>query len=182
MNEKIDFVVTWVDGSDPNWIAEKNKYFIGNDEDASTNRYKDWGLLKYWFRSVEKNAPWVNRVYFVTNGQKPDWLNIDCEKLVHVKHEDFMPQRYLPTFNANPIELNLHRIKGLSNRFIFFNDDMFILKRLKPSFFFNGALPRDEAVINPMIVMENSVSTHMLVNDIEYILLHLCLFVFSGKV
>ena len=169
--DKIDFVILWVDGGDKEWQKEKEKYAPASDgkTDASNIRYRDWGLLKYWFRSVEQNAPWVNKIYFVTNGQKPSWLNTDYEKLVHVKHSDFMPKRYLPTFNANPIELNIHRIKDLSEQFVYFNDDMFITDYVNPTFFFKDSLPMDVAILNPIIVDNSSVSTHMVVNDIEYI-------------
>jgi len=129
--DKIDFVVTWVDDSDLGWRRKKNEYLTkesGTPSEwaSSTIRYRDWGTLKYWFRSIEKNAPWVNKVFFVTCGQKPEWLNEKCEKLVLVNHEDFMPKSYLPTFNSNAIELNLFRIKGLSENYVYFNDDMFI--------------------------------------------------------
>lgn len=69
------------------------------------------GYLKYWFRGVEKYAPWVHKIYFVTCGQKPDWLNENHDKLVLVNHEDYIPHEYLPTFSSHTIELNFHRIK-----------------------------------------------------------------------
>lgn len=72
----IDFVVTWVDDSDQEWIAQKNKY---NPVRASTNteiRYRDYGTFKYFFRSIEKYAPWVHKIYVVTYGHYPDWLNV----------------------------------------------------------------------------------------------------------
>mgnify|MGYP000949357810 FL=1 len=125
---KIDFVVSWVDGNDPEWIAEKNKFSPGINKTFNTNiRYRDYGLFKYWFRSIEKYAPWVNKIYVVTSGQKPEWLNIHADKIVFVKHSDFIPEEYLPTFNSNAIELNLHRIKGLSENFVLFYDDMYLI-------------------------------------------------------
>ena len=146
--DKIDFVITWVDGSDPAWLAEKRKY---EADDVSTPRaggesnadcrYRDYGILRYWFRCVERFAPWVNRVFFVTCGQKPDWLDESNPKLRLVNHADFIPAEYLPTFHSDTIELNLFRIPDLSERFVLFNDDMFILRPLEPTHFFRKGLP-----------------------------------------
>ena len=144
MNEKIDFVIMWVDGSDPTWLEEKNKYLEKKiDTSNAINRYRDMGLLKYWFRGVEKFAPWVNKVHFVTWGHIPSWLNTNNSKLNVVKHEDFIPKKYLPVFNASAIEIHLHRINGLSEKFVFFNDDMFLLKPTDSSYFFKNDLPCD---------------------------------------
>ena len=97
----IDFVVLWVDGSDPAWLAEKEKYEPESVlPDGGKNRWRDWGLMPYWFRSVEQYAPWVNKVYFVTWGHLPAFLNPEAPKLKIVKHADFMPEEYLPSFNS----------------------------------------------------------------------------------
>ncbi|MBR6166794.1 Stealth CR1 domain-containing protein [Candidatus Saccharibacteria bacterium] len=150
----IDIVVTWVDGSDPEWIKDKER-FKNDGQDSllrswndSSARYRDWGLFKYWFRGIEKNCKWVRKVFFVTYGHLPEWLNVDNPKLVVVKHKDFIPEKYLPTFNSNAIELNLHRINGLSENFVYFNDDMFVLKKLKKEDFFKNGMPRGSAILN----------------------------------
>lgn len=153
MDEKIDFVVTWVDGNDKKWQEEKRKYEkLEKDEDYKFEiwnnneiRYRDWDLLKYWFRGVEKNTPWVNKVYFVTYGHIPKWLNTKNEKLVIVNHKDFIPEKYLPTFNSNAIELNLHRIKDLSDKFVYFNDDFYLIKKVNKKEFFKKGLPCETA-------------------------------------
>lgn len=146
MNEKIDFVITWVDGNDPVWQAEKKKYDT-KAGDSRITRYRDWGTLRYWFRGVERYAPWVGNIYFVTYGHKPDWLNVNHPKLIMVNHKDFIPEKYLPTFSCRPIELNLHRINGLSDRFVYFNDDMFLLQPVTESDFFINGLPCETAVL-----------------------------------
>ena len=119
----------------------------GNEE----ARYRDWETLRYWFRGVEKFAPWVRNIYFVTDGQKPQWLNMEHPKLKWVKHEDFIPKEYLPTFSANPIEWNLHRIEGLSENFVYFNDDVFLINNVKEEDFFKEDLPCDCATLYPMV-------------------------------
>lgn len=144
MLEKIDFVIMWVDGSDPAWLEEKNKYLEKKiDTSNAINRYRDMGLLKYWFRGVEKFTPWVNKVHFVTWGHIPSWLNTNNPKLNIVKHEDFIPKKYLPVFNSDAIEIHLHRINGLADKFVYFNDDMFLLKPTDYSYFFENDLPCD---------------------------------------
>lgn len=151
MKEKIDFVLTWVDGSDPNWNSQKEEYkkkegqmFI---KDASTARYRDWDNLRYWFRGIENFAPWVNNIYFVTWGHVPEWLDTSNPKLKIINHKDFIPHEYLPTFSVNTIENNFHRISGLSEQFVYFNDDMFLIKPTKPTDFFKNGKPVDSAIL-----------------------------------
>ncbi len=143
----IDFVITWVDGNDPKWKEEYDKYKNVNG-DRRSHRFRDMRVLRYWFRGVEKYAPWVNKVYFVTCGQKPEWLNTEHPKLVCVNHMDFIPKKYLPTFSSQAIEVNLHRIDGLSEHFVYFNDDMFLTAPTTEKDFFVNGLPCDSAVIN----------------------------------
>lgn len=142
VNEPVDFVVTWVDDTDEKWLKEKEKYDSNYSEGNGDERYRDWNQLKYWFRSVEKYAPWVRKIHFVTYGHYPEWLNVDHKKINLVKHEDFIPKKYLPTFSINPIELNFHRIKDLSECFIYFNDDMYLNRNTKKEDFFSGNSPK----------------------------------------
>ena len=150
MSDKIDFIVEWVDGNDPEWQKTRNEYLgIKTSEDnAGAQRYRDWDLMRYWFRGVEKFAPWVNKVYFVTCGQKPEWLNTKCGKLVLVDHKDYMPKEALPTFNSSAIEMSLHKIPGLSDHFVVFNDDFFPTAPMKPEDFFVNGIPCDYAALD----------------------------------
>lgn len=143
----IDIVLAWVNGNDPAWIAEKRKY-ENKDDDDSEARYRDWIDLRYWFRCIETNAPWVRKIHFVTWGHIPEWLDTDNGKLNIVKHSDFIPEKYLPTFSSHAIELNFHRIKGLAEHFVYFNDDMYLCKKSKPTDFFRNGMPRDVAALN----------------------------------
>lgn len=170
--EKIDFVIAWVDGSDEEWIKEKNKYKKAGKEDATNGkiRYRDWNQLKYWFRGVEKYAPWVNNIYFVTCGQKPEWLNENHPKLKLVNHTDYLNEKYLPTFSANPIELNFHKINGLSEKFVYFNDDMFLINPTKEEDFFKCGLPCDYYAETPLRMFGNSDAfSYMIANDLGVI-------------
>ena len=177
---EIDIVIPWVDGSDPEWIKERALY--SGETPQRQAWFRDWGLLPYVFRGIETFAPWVRKVHFVTWGHLPDWLNTECEKLNVVKHKDFIPEEYLPTFNSNTIELNFHRIPDLAENFLLFNDDTFIISPVKPSDFYKNGLPRrygihvpdrihrgdffyqslnDIAVINDHFSMKRSVLTHL---------------------
>lgn len=143
--KKIDFVITWVDNLDLEWKKQKSVYsnVVTNDDINAEYRYRDMELLKYWFRGIEKFAPWVNKVHFITCGHVPEWLNLECEKLNHVKHADYMSKEWLPTFCSNSIELNMHQITGLQEKFVYFNDDMFLTADVEEDTFFKKDLPCD---------------------------------------
>ena len=170
----IDIVMPWVNGTDREWQDLKAKYsdsVAPNNKGNSVNRYRDWDNLQYVFHSIETFMPWVRKVHFVTNGQRPGWLNEEYTKLNWVKHEDFVPSQYRPTFSANPIELNLHRISGLSERFIFFNDDFFITQPTKKTDFFDlNGLPKDQSVLLRVPgATYDDIFGHILLNDIGLI-------------
>ena len=145
----VDFVVSWVDMKDPGWqatFAEWSRKGGGSRNGLSKARFRDTGLLKYWFRGVEKMCPWMRRIHFVTCGQKPEWLDTSNSRLHLVNHSDYIPAEYLPTFNSSVIELHLHRIPGLAEHFVYFNDDVFaIAPVLQERFFSADGLPRDIA-------------------------------------
>ena len=129
----MDVVITYVDGNDPEW---KEAYERSTNIPIMHKRFRDWGTLKYVLRGIEKNMPFVRNVYLVvaSPSQVPSW--VDSENLRIVLHKDIIPEKYLPTFNANPIEMHLHRIPGLADRFIYFNDDMFPVSPCLPEDFF----------------------------------------------
>lgn len=166
----IDFIIPWVDGSDPVWDQSRRQW-EGTDNETGLrkwnigeSRYRDWELLRYWFRGVEKYAPWVNKVYFISDHQLPVWLNTGHPKLVCVNHDDYIPEKYLPTFSSHCIELNLHRISGLSDRFVYFNDDTFLLKGVQPEDYFKNGLPCDSAIMKPVRMEQNGIRAE--INDL----------------
>ena len=129
----MDIVITYVDGLDPVWQKSYEQY---TNTPILEKRFRDWGTLKYLFRGIEKNMPFIRKVHLVVSGetQVPAWVNRD--EVDVVLHSDIIPQEYLPTFNCNPIEMHLHRIKDLDEEFLYFNDDMFPMKECKPTDFF----------------------------------------------
>ena len=145
MSDKIDFVISWVDGNDPEWREKKNKALGITDErkvDARNRRFRDWDNLIYLFRGISKYTPWVNHIYLVTPGQCPKWLNTNNPKITVVNQDDlFEDKSVLPTFNNCAVELMLHKIPGLSEQFVYMNDDMFILAPTPETDFFRNGLP-----------------------------------------
>ncbi|GAA0343330.1 stealth family protein [Oceanobacillus oncorhynchi subsp. oncorhynchi] len=169
MSDKIDFILPWVDGNDPEWLKEKNKYDNKTSNDSREVRYRDWDNLQYWFRGVEQFAPWVNKIHFITWGHVPEWLNVNHPKLNIVKHTDYIPEKYLPTFSSHVIELNFHRIKELAEHFVYFNDDTFIIDNVNKEDFFKNNLPRDIAVIKPIINTFRESTGAIVSNNMEII-------------
>lgn len=131
----MDIVITYVNGNDPVWQSDYEKY---TSVPAMQKRFRDWGTLRYLLRGVEKNMPFIRNVYLVVShpSQVPDWA--DTEQLKIVLHKDIIPSEFLPTFNCNPIEMHLHRIEGLDEEFIYFNDDMFPVGKCAPTDFFRN--------------------------------------------
>lgn len=148
-NDGIDFVVTWVDGSDPLWRKEKAKYSPGGG-DVRAARFRDWDQLRYWFRAVEAYAPWVRRIHFLTFGHLPKWLNAGHPKLRLVHHGDFIPRECLPVFNSTAIEVHIGRIPGLAEQFVYFCDDMYLMRPCAPADFFRKGKPVDMMRLGPV--------------------------------
>ena len=110
------------------------------DADISASRFADNEELKYSLRSVEKHAPWVRNIFIVTNGQIPSWLNLDNPRLKIVTHEElFLNESHLPTFSSPAIESHIHRIPGLSQKFIYLNDDVMFADNVWPDDFYTHA-------------------------------------------
>ncbi len=162
----IDFVILWVDGNDPDWQRDFRRTKHDANQDSSPIRYRDWKNLQYWFRAVERYAPWVRKVHFITWGHLPEWLNSSHPKLNIINHSDYIPSAYLPTFNSNTIELNIGRIDSIAEQFVLFNDDMFLCRETKPEDFFRGGLPCDMARLS--IIQPSSVG-HLISNNMELI-------------
>lgn len=145
----IDIVVTWVDMNDPEWKKDFDKYSGRGEEEkngVSEARFRDYGFLKYWFRGIEKFAPWVRKIHFITSGQKPEWLDETNPKLNLVSHKDYIPHEFLPTYNSVVIERYIHLIPDLADHFVYFNDDFYIIRPVAPERFFQNGLPCDIAV------------------------------------
>ncbi|MDR1826382.1 MAG: Stealth CR1 domain-containing protein [Rickettsiales bacterium] len=139
---KIDLVYLWVDGNDPAWRAKKDAAIKKAGGKVSkiavaAERYEDNDELKYSLRGAEKFAPWINNIFIVTDGQVPKWLNLTHPKIHVIDHSDIMPPEFLPCFNSAFIEMFLHKIPGLSEHFIYANDDMLFGKSVSPGFFFD---------------------------------------------
>ena len=134
----MDVVITYVNGLDPVWREE---YSRALNIPALDKRFRDWGTLRYLLRGVETYMPFVRNVHLVVSGktQVPEWAS---DRLKVVTHRDIIPEEFLPTFNSTTIEMFLHRIPGLDERFIYFNDDMFPVSPCREEVFFRDRLAR----------------------------------------
>lgn len=170
---KTDIIITWVDGNDPLWRAEKNRYkeqLFGKEAvmEDDGKRFRDWDNIQYIFRGIERFMPWINKVHLITCGHLPKWIDPSCERLHIVKHSDYIPADMLPTFNSNCIELYANRIEGLADQFILFNDDMFVVKPTVEEDFFVDGLPCDVACLNPQPIVRSEI-VNIEVNNLKII-------------
>ncbi|MGK5520446.1 stealth family protein [Micromonospora sp. URMC 107] len=135
----VDVVYTWVDGTDPAWLRRRAEV-AGTPyhaEAASAARFLSRDELRYSLRSLHTYAPWVRNVYVVTDDQVPPWLDPARPGLRVVSHREiFRDPSALPTFNSHAIESQLHHIDGLSEHFLYFNDDVFLGRDVTPRDFF----------------------------------------------
>lgn len=139
MKHKIDIVISYVNPNDKVWVDKYNAYLGEGNETFKHRRFRDTSTLKYVLRSIDMYMKFVNKVFLVvqSDNQVPSWVNRNTVNIV--LHEEFIPNEFLPTFNCNTIELFMHKIPNLSDRFIYFNDDMIINRVCSiDDFFFNG--------------------------------------------
>ena len=108
--------------------------------DYSSNRFEDNEELRFSIRSVFKFAPWVRHIYIVTNGQIPYWLDLSHPRITIVPHDRiFQNLSHLPTFSSPAIESHIHRIPGLSKKFLYMNDDVMFGMPVWPEDFYSHA-------------------------------------------
>jgi len=145
VREPIDIVYTWVDGDDRAWQARKAPYegtagehALGRSA-AHVSRFASRDELRYSLRSVAAYAGWVRRIFIVTDGQVPGWLDTTHPAIEIVDHTRiFTDPGVLPVFNSHAIESQLHHIPGLAERYLYLNDDVFFGRPVRPELFFHG--------------------------------------------
>lgn len=142
---QIDAVYTWVNHGDPAWQAlygqaNKDEKIAEGEHDSARNsaRFYSRNELYYSIKSLKKYAPWIRTIYVVSNCERPAWLD-DFNDVKYVVHQAIFPDLAdLPTFNSKAIESVLHRIEGLSERFLYLNDDVFLCQAMRLDDFFWG--------------------------------------------
>lgn len=144
----MDFVLPYVNSADTQWQQDLLKHTKTAVSSNSSVRFRSWGTLRYLFRSVDKYLPFIDRIVLIVASptQVPIWVNTSNVRIVY--HKDFIPAKYLPTFNSCTIESFLFNIDGLSERFIYANDDMFAINFCEESDFFTGDRPNLKFVIH----------------------------------
>ena len=146
-NAQIDIVIPFYNDSDKEWSKVLYEYLEkeGSSDRQVTGeeRYRDWENFKYWFRAVEENCKWVNKVFLIvaSESQIPDWLDINNPKLRIVLHREYIPEELLPTFNVMTIEDFICNIKDLSDNYVYCNDDYFFLNPTYEDMFFRNNYP-----------------------------------------
>lgn len=154
--ETVDIVIPWVDGNDNNWIKKRADFLddwqLGQDSSDDSRFFYDYGTLKYVFRSIEKNAPWVHRIFLVTDEQRPSWLNID--RVTIVDHTEFIDGA-LPTFNASVITSSVYKIPNLSENFILMNDDLMFWTPNEITDYFKDGKPVDALIESSTVPFED---------------------------
>lgn len=146
----IDLVYNYVNSNDLEWVERRNKF--ARDNNNSECRFRDNSELRYSLRSVEKYAPWIHKIYIVMDSKSPDWLNESNDKIKVITHEEIMPKELLPCYNSTVIEFYIDNIPGLSDIFIYANDDMFFGNYVNEDFFVCEGKPivrMAEAKISP---------------------------------
>ena len=150
----IDVVIAWVDGSDPVLTEKRNRY-LGLTGDnahpgAHPTRFASINEIRYCVLSVFRFAPFVRNIFIVTDGQEPDlygdiktWFPEREGSLRIVDHSEIFEgfEGSLPTFNSISIGNMIWRIKGLSDNFVYFNDDTFLIRSIKPEDFCIDNIP-----------------------------------------
>lgn len=136
----IDIVFSWVDGTDVEFQRQRAKrmqsYVVGDGDDSEA-RYRQIDELKYALRSVYSYAPWIRNIFIATDSPRPAWL-ADHPRVTIVPSEAmFADTSVLPTHNSHAVESQLHHIEGLSEHFLYSNDDMFIGRPVQPELFFS---------------------------------------------
>jgi hypothetical protein len=138
----IDAVYTWVDDADPRWrqrLAQTQAQLQEralHEQAANPSRYRNRDELRYSLRSLALHAAFVRRVYIVTAGQVPAWLNIDHPAIRIVDHSEILDADCLPTFNSHAIESRLHHVDGLAEHYLYLNDDFLFGREVTATTFF----------------------------------------------
>ncbi|WP_051782566.1 MULTISPECIES: Stealth CR1 domain-containing protein [unclassified Streptomyces] len=156
----VDAVITWVDAADPAWRRRRDRAALaaatGRDSgvDLADNRYRDRGELRYCLRSIAAYAPWIRHVYLVTDDQVPAWLDTGHPRVTVVDHRELLTDPDAPeVFNSHAIESRLHRIPGLAEHFVYFNDDILLGRPQRPQdYFLPSGLPKvfhDRRAVDP---------------------------------
>jgi hypothetical protein len=183
----IDIVVTYLNERDEKWQQDFNywknkevqegKANLSNRQAFGVERTREWDAFKYWFRGVEKNCPWVNKVFLIVQNENhiPKWIDKSNHKLRIVYHEEYIPKELLPTFNAMTIGLYISNIKDLSENYIMCDDDYYFLNKINKDRFFRDNIPvhQDNRVrfmyyMGDVLSSTSSVFYQILNNDLDF--------------
>mgnify|MGYP003964604409 CR=1 FL=1 len=177
-DNNLDLVYSWVDTTDPMWQSKYNSYFQSIDK----KRHSNHGEIYFSLKTVHKFMPYIRHIFILTDNQKLNHNNIHptiLKKIKYVDHKDIVDKKHLPTFNSTVFEFYLHKIKGLSENFLYSNDDTFVGKHISKKIFFDKQghlkvhLNKSKANINEFIaskIHENMSFLNWAKNSIKLLL------------
>lgn len=154
--QSIDMVITYVDENDLSWQKDYNKYKKreikkgitkeNNKQAFGKERIRNWDNLKYWFRGVENNCSWINKIFFICQkpSQIPKWLDKNNPRLKIIFHKDFIPKELLPTFSGMTIAAFIPLIEELSDLYLYCDDDIFFLNPIPETRLFNNNMTKQK--------------------------------------
>ena len=173
-SEPIDVVVPWVNPNDPVWTSNFEYWKQKETGQKDACRYRDMGVFNFWFRCIEQNMPWIRYIFLIlaSDTQIPAWLNTRHPKLKIIYHEQFIPKEELPTFNSSVINCYIPYIDELSNNYILFNDDFFVVKLIGEEEFFLHDTPVGVFESAASFKVDNTPWTHNINNNFN--VLHKC--------
>ena len=151
---EIDFVLPWIDGDDPHLQQLRRQYLtpsLNLQDEAASARFRDMGTLRYALRSITYHCPWYHKIYLIVKSLPPSWIKSDHPRIEIIKESDlFKDKSHLPVFNPTAVEMNLKNLKGLSETFVYLNDDFFIWRPIPPERFFVDGMPVDFFAHSPI--------------------------------
>ena len=180
----VDIIVTYLNERDEKWQKDfkywkdkeikEGKAKEDNRQAFGEERTREWDTFKYWFRGIEKNCPWINKVFLIVQNKNhvPEWINKDNPKLRIVYHDEYIPKELLPTFNAMTIGVYIPNIKDLGDNYILSDDDYYFLNPIPADRFFRYGRPVVNNNTLPFKLYKpdssDSVFYHILNNDMLF--------------
>ncbi|EHL29331.1 Stealth CR1 domain-containing protein [Legionella drancourtii] len=145
----IDAVISWVDGYDPAYQQKLRAFCAQQGIEPHTavepTRIHQRNEIHYCLHALRRFAPWIRTIYIITNQQIPPTVTAlqgtEFGNKIKIIDQNELLLKFdtrSPVFNSLSVEWLIWHIKGLSNRFLYLNDDFFIIRDVTPADFFRN--------------------------------------------